>query len=157
LLSVIVLTVILSTVFHNVYADSENVVGNIETAMFIDQADEPLAIRILSHTDYSLSFHSRVLMEHLGYEAEWIESTGQISFTSDENTIIITVGKSTCIKNGIEIEFSRPVFIIDDFSYLPHTFLSEVLSLDIVSVQTAFMRPYRMYAVNVMTYPPNAD
>ena len=97
-----------------------------------DWPEEPLTIMVHWYQDGSLSFHTRTLMEYLGYEVAWLGEERQIKLENEENAILITVGESKCIKNGVEIEYNRFFYIVDDHSFLPHEFLWEALRLEVV-------------------------
>ena len=61
----------------------------------------------------------RGVFEHLGFEVDWAPETRQAILTSDDYTVVITVGSATFTVNGANRTLDVPAQIINDRTMLP--------------------------------------
>ncbi|KIL38492.1 hypothetical protein SD70_25970 [Gordoniibacillus kamchatkensis] len=67
----------------------------------------------------------RLLSESLGVTATWNDSTKQITFKSDKDVLVLTIGLSTAVFNGNTLSMPLPLQIKDGSTLAPMRFVIE--------------------------------
>lgn len=74
----------------------------------------------------------RFIGEALGTEVEWVSATRQIVLRDSENTIFLWIGSYNTLVNGQIVQMDcPPQIIINDRTFVPVRFISEVLNANV--------------------------
>lgn len=73
----------------------------------------------------------RAFAESLGWEVAWDAGTGNIIVTRGDERVELLAGTRTAVFNGKELAMDRPPFVIRGHTYVPLSFVSEVLHADV--------------------------
>jgi len=133
-LSVVIALLTSSTIFASDWADN-HIVGNWETAVYVD--GKRLLTRVALDTDKEIGIKLREFAEYLGYSVNWESENKSIELISEQDKIKIIVDDNKCQKNGTVINLTKPVYIHDNYSYIPQSFLLDVLGIDTILVEIA--------------------
>lgn len=69
----------------------------------------------------------RTVFEALGATVEWDGTTSTVTAIRGNDTVKLTIGKSTAYKNGVSVELDVPAKVIDGRTLVPVRFVSEAL------------------------------
>ncbi|MEW6625087.1 MAG: copper amine oxidase N-terminal domain-containing protein [Bacillota bacterium] len=67
----------------------------------------------------------RTVFEALGATVEWDGTTSTVTAIRGNDTVKLTIGKSTAYKNGVSVELDVPAKVIDGRTLVPVRFVSE--------------------------------
>jgi len=97
---------------------------------------EKLAFAVIDN-DGEIAVRLKVLAKYLGYDVNWDNEYRAVKMSSKKNAIIVTVGEDICLKcstgedsYGNHIKLRKPAFILDDFTYLPQSFLLDIFGIE---------------------------
>ncbi|MFZ5814253.1 MAG: copper amine oxidase N-terminal domain-containing protein [Bacillota bacterium] len=73
----------------------------------------------------------RHLAEFLGATVEWEPSTRTVTMTKGDQTVVLTIGESTALVNGQEVQLDVSADIFEGRTFVPLRFIAEALGADV--------------------------
>ncbi|MCF6138840.1 stalk domain-containing protein [Pseudalkalibacillus berkeleyi] len=80
--------------------------------------------------DYRTMIPIRGSLDQLGAEFSWNQEKQQATVTTEDKTIVLTIGSKTAVVNGEEVELDVPAQEINGRTLVPLRFLSETLNTE---------------------------
>lgn len=73
----------------------------------------------------------RDIFTSLGADIKWDNTTKTVTGTKGDNTIILTVGQKTALKNGVSFPLQEPAIVIKGTTLVPVRFIADSLGADV--------------------------
>ena len=68
----------------------------------------------------------REAAEYKGYTVTWNAEDGSIALTKGNDTVILTLGSATALKNGQEVELTAAPYAEDGVTYVPMSLIQSL-------------------------------
>lgn len=73
----------------------------------------------------------RAITEGLGAAVKWNAETKQVTITKDQTTIVLTLGSTTALVNGVEVKLDTNADTMNNRTYVPLRFIMETFKMQV--------------------------
>lgn len=73
----------------------------------------------------------RAISEGLGADVKWNAETKQVTITKDQTTIVLTLGSTTALVNGVEVKLDTNADTMNNRTYVPLRFIMETFKMQV--------------------------